>query len=101
MRADNKYQENLQLARGPEEMKDAKSLEQQMGFNYCQAIGELIYVYTICWIDIAIPVITLSQFSQHPAEIHYQAVKDVLTYLMPQKNMASHIGDPHPEKISC
>ena len=48
MHADNKYQANLQLACGPEEMKDAKSLEQKMGFNYCQTIGELIYAYTIC-----------------------------------------------------
>ena len=85
MRADNKYQANLQLAHGPEEMKDAKSLEQRMGFNYYQAIGELIYAYAICWIDIAIPVITLSQFSQHPAEAHYLAVKDVFAYLYATK----------------
>ena len=48
MCANNKHQANLQLARGPDEMTDAKSLEQNMGFNYHQAIGELIYAYTIC-----------------------------------------------------
>ena len=85
MHADNKYQADLQLACRPEEMKDTKSLEQQMGFNYCQAIDELVYVYTICQIDIAIPVITLSQFSQHPVEIHYNAVCEVFAYLYTTK----------------
>ena len=74
MRADNKYQENFQLSQGPDEMKDARSLEQQMDFNYRQAIGKLIYACTICQIDIAIPVITLSLFLQHPAEVFYLAV---------------------------
>ena len=52
-----------------------------MRFNYRQAIKELIYAYTICHIDITVPVITLSQFSQQPAKIHYEAVKQVFAYL--------------------
>ena len=50
-----------------------------------QAIGELIYAYTICQIDIAIPVITLSQFSQHPAKVHYYVVREVFAYLYATK----------------
>ena len=52
-----------------------------MGFNYQQAIKELIYAYTICCIDIVVAVITLSQFSQQLAKIHYEAVKHIFAYL--------------------
>ena len=69
-----------------------------MGFNYRQAIGELIYAYTTCRIDIAIPVITLSQFSQHPAEIHYQAVKDVFAYLYATKEYGLTYWRPTPRE---
>ena len=51
-----------------------------MGFNYQQTIGELIYAYTICRIIIAIAVITLSQFSQQPAKIYYEAFKQVFVH---------------------
>jgi hypothetical protein len=52
-----------------------------MGFSYRQTIGELIYALTVCRIDISIAVITLSQHSHHPAQIHYEAVKQVFAYL--------------------
>ena len=52
-----------------------------MGFNYRQCIGELIYALTVCRIDISIAVITLSQHSNHPTEIHYKAIKQVFAYL--------------------
>ena len=67
-----------------------------MGFNYRQAIGELIYAYTICRIDIAIAVITLSQFSHHPAKIHYEAVKQVFVYLNATKDFGLTYWRPTP-----
>ena len=60
MQADSKYQADIQLLRGLKDPQKAKSLKKTMGFNCRQEIGELIYAYTICRIDIAIPVITLS-----------------------------------------
>ena len=69
-----------------------------MGFNYCQAIGELIYAYTICRIDIADPVITLSQFSQQPAKIHYEAVKHIFAYLNATKNYGLTYWRTHPRE---
>ena len=74
IRADNKYQKELQEAVGPSDPIEQKVLEQSKGFNYRQAIGELIYAHTICRIDISIAIITLSQFVQQPAAIHYDAV---------------------------
>ena len=67
-----------------------------MGFNYRQAIGELIYAYTICRIDIAVPVITLSQFSQQPAQVHYEAVKHVFAYLNATKHFGLTYWRTHP-----
>ena len=81
MQADNKNQADIQLSRAPEDPIEAKDLEKTIGFNYRQAIGELVYAYTICRIDIAVPVIILSQFSQQPAKIHYETVKQVFAYL--------------------
>ena len=59
---------------GTESIKEQKQLEKRMGFSYQQCIGELIYAFTICRIDISIAIITLSQDSLGPAEIHYDAV---------------------------
>ena len=75
MRTDVKYQTKIQLNEGPESVKEQKQLEKQMGFSYQQCIGELIYALTICRVDISIAVITLSQHSINPAQIHYETVK--------------------------
>ena len=98
MRADSKYQADIQLSRGPTDPIAAKDLEKQMGFNYRQAIGELIYAYTICRIDIAVPIITLSQFSQQPAEIHYDAVKQIFAYLNATKTYGLTYWRPKPKE---
>ena len=52
-----------------------------MGFNYRQAIGGLIYALTICQVNISPALNTLSQHSEAPATIHYDAVKQVFLYL--------------------
>ena len=98
MQADNKYQADIQLSRGPEDPIKVKDLEKTMGFNYHQAIGELIYAYTICHIDNAVPVITLSQFSQQPAKIHYEAVKQVFAYLNATKTYGLTYWQPKPRE---
>ena len=50
-------------------------------FRYQGAIGELIWAMITCCPEISFPVIKLSQFSTHPAALHYQAVKRVFKYL--------------------
>jgi hypothetical protein len=77
MKSDSKFQADIQTSRGPESIKEQKVLEKRMGFSYQQTIGELIYALTVCRVDISIAVITLSQHSHHPAQIHYEAVKQV------------------------
>jgi hypothetical protein len=80
MKSDSKYQVDIQTSRGPESLKEQKELERRMRFSYRQTIGELIYALTVCRVDISIAVITLSQHSHHPAQIHYGAVKQVFAY---------------------
>jgi hypothetical protein len=67
-----------------------------MGFSYSQTIGELIYALTVCQVDISIAVITLSQHSHHPAQIHYEAVKQVVAYLNATKRDGLTYWRPQP-----
>jgi len=63
-----------------------------------QCIAELIYALTVCRIDISIAVITFSQHSNHPAEIHYEAIKQVFAYILIQLNAKdSPTGDQNLE----
>ena len=57
-----------------------------MGFNYCQAIGKLIYALTIYQVDISPALITLSHQSAAPSKIHYDAVKKIILYLHATKH---------------
>ncbi len=96
MKTDTAYQATLQLADGPDDPKDRQILEDTMGFSYRQCIGELIFALTICRIDISIAVITLSQYSDNPAKVHYQAVKAVFVYLWHTRTDGIHYWRPAP-----
>jgi hypothetical protein len=96
MKSNSKYQADIQTSRGPELIKEQKKLEKRMGFSYRQTIGELIYALTVCQIDLSIAVITLSQHSHHPAQIHYEAVKQVFAYLNATKKDGLTYSRPQP-----
>ena len=94
--ANSQHQAEIQLAKGPKDSKEALRLQKKIGFNYQQAIGELIYAYTICCFDIEITIIILSQFSHQPVEIHYKAVKQVFVYLNATKDYGLTYWRPKP-----
>ena len=81
MRTDSTFQATLELTDGPDDPHEQSALEQQMGFNYRQVIGEAIFTMTLCRIDIAPAIIKLSQYSSNPAKCHYQAAKALMIYL--------------------
>ena len=85
MRSDNSFQRLLENQEIPTE-KEIKALENEMGFGYRQAIGELIYALCTCRPDISYPVIKLSQYSTRPTRIHFEAVKDIYRYLNATKD---------------
>ncbi len=49
-------------------------------------LGELIYAYIVCCIDINYAVVFLSQFSTAPSKEHYLALKGVCKYLRHTKD---------------
>ena len=69
----------------PTNEKDIQQLQLEMGFNYYQAIGELIFLMITCRPDISYPLIKLSQYSNKPAEEHYQCVKQLFQYVKATK----------------
>jgi dUTP pyrophosphatase len=81
MHSDKKYINMIEEAPRPESEKEKLDIQHRMGFNYRQAIGELIYAMVTCRPDISYPLIKLSQYSSNPAEAHYMAVKDIFYYL--------------------
>lgn len=64
---------------------ERKILEKQFGFTYRQGIGELIYAMVTCRPDISYSVIKLSQYSTRPAQIHFEAIKQIYKYLWQTK----------------
>jgi len=69
------------LAGPMEGTKEHRSLEESVGFAYRQVLGELVYAYVVCRLDIGYAVTFLSCFAQSPAKEHYLALKAVAKYL--------------------
>ena len=61
-------------------------LEKRMGFKYRQVLGEVIYAYTVCWLDIGYAVTLLSKYATKPAELHYKSLKHLCKYLRATKH---------------
>jgi hypothetical protein len=57
------------------------ALAKKTGFSYRQVLGELIYAYVVCRLDIGYAITFLSHFATAPAEEHYKALKDIAKYL--------------------
>ena len=81
MHSENEYIRRLESATPPADHDQQRALQLRMGINYRQAIGELIYAMVSCRPDISFPLIKLSQYSNNPAQEHYEAVKHLLQYL--------------------
>jgi len=75
-----------QLKGSTEGTTQHKQIEKDMGFSYCQVLGELIYAYIVCCIDIGYAVVFFSRFSTAPAREHYLALKGMCKYLHCTKN---------------
>jgi hypothetical protein len=84
--ADSTYIWNLEMAVVPTTVPEKLKLKQTMGFNYRQVIGEIIFPTMKCRPEIAPHAIKLSQYMENPAEVHYQALRDILGYLAKTAN---------------
>ena len=81
MHHDKKYLQQLETTNGPDTDELRRRLQQDQGFSYRQAIGELLFAAVTCRPDILYSVIKLSQYSNNPGAVHYTAVKRVFRYL--------------------
>ena len=90
----------------PEHSPEGLQLAQSSGFQYRALLGTLIYAYVICRLDIGYALTKLSQFSQHPAPIHYTALKHVALYLRSTRTWGimywrpAHLPDLPPGSIA-
>jgi dUTP pyrophosphatase len=85
MKSETEYIHRIESSVPPITERDKIDLQHEMGFNYRQGIGELLYAMVTCRVDIAFPVIKLSQYAINPSKIHYEAVKDIFYYLSTTK----------------
>jgi hypothetical protein len=71
----------------PPEM-EAESLanEKNAGFPYRSSVGELLYAYVTCRLDIGYTMGELSKFSTRSAPCHYNALKHIYRYLRQTKS---------------
>jgi hypothetical protein len=80
MSPENDHIHSLDTASPP--TTDAGKLALENGhFRYRGAIGELIWAMITCRPELSFPVCKLSQFSAHPAKLHYDAVKRIFSFL--------------------
>jgi hypothetical protein len=70
----------------PEHSTEALLIQTQVGFKYRQLLGELIYAYVICRLDIGYVLTKLAQFSQCPSLVHYTCLKRIALYLRSTKD---------------
>ena len=70
----------------PEKSIEAMAISKANGFSYRNVLGELIYAYVICRVDIGYAVCFLARFSERPHDEHYKALKSVCKYLRATKD---------------
>ena len=81
MRSDPVYQRQLETAIYPVNAHEQLIIQQQMGFSYRTATGELIYALVAARSDILFATTKVTQYGPSPALMHYQAVKTIFAFL--------------------
>jgi hypothetical protein len=69
-------------APGPSEgTPEHAALTEEFGFKYRTLLGELLFAYVICRLDIGYAVTTLAKFSVAPHRLHFQSLKALAKHL--------------------
>lgn len=91
----------LQALTGPVEgSPEHKLLAAEMKFGYRQLLGELLYAYLVCRLDIGYAVATLSRFSTQPHREHYIALRKICLYLRRTKHYGLMYWRPTDKRVS-
>lgn len=81
MRESTQNQNLLDTVEPPKDDDEKQALEDEMGFGYRNAIGEIMFLMVTCRPGIAYPTVKLNKFCNNPAREHYIAVKNIYRYL--------------------
>jgi hypothetical protein len=79
--SDSTYISQLELATPPATYQQQKQLQDAMGFSYRQVVGEILYPMVKCRPDVAFHITKLRQYSANPAQVHYEALRQICHYL--------------------
>ncbi len=92
------FNHRMETAQPPILAQDIESLQIEMGLNYRQAIGELIFLMITCRPDISFPLIKLSQcqYSSNPAKEHYEALRQIFRYIKATSTDGIYFWRRHP-----
>ena len=58
-----------------------KVLEEKAGFAYCTLLGEIMYSYMTCHLDVGYAVTTCLKLASTPSKYHYKLLKYLPQYL--------------------
>lgn len=86
----------LDLTGPPEKTVEARALAKKVGFGFRNLLGELIYPYVLCRLDIGYAICFLARFSDAPHEEHYKALKGICKYLRATKSWGLIYWRPSP-----
>ena len=87
----------LMTVEGPEEKTpEAMEIAKKAGFSCRNVLGELIYAFVICRLDIGHAVCFLARFSQRPHQDHCAALKGVCKCLRATKDWGILCKRPKP-----
>eukprot|EP00804_Cyclotella_cryptica_P024685 CCRYP_001671-RA/>CCRYP_001671-RA protein AED:0.29 eAED:-0.05 QI:0/0/0/0.33/1/1/3/0/660 len=76
------FMKTFHQAVGDNDPKTLATLQTRFHFGYRNGVGELIYAMVTCRPDISTVTVKCAQHSANPAEIHFQAVKHAIKYLV-------------------
>mmetsp|Transcript_1212 Transcript_1212/g.1854 ORF Transcript_1212/g.1854 Transcript_1212/m.1854 type:complete len:275 (+) Transcript_1212:521-1345(+) len=79
--AEKEFIKELESAIPPQTQQEMDQLRKEMGFNYRQVMGKIIWPMIKCRADISPHAIKLSQYLDNPAKTHYKAVRQLVDYL--------------------
>ena len=89
------FNQKMESAQPPILEDDKQKLQLEMGLNYRQAVGELIFIMITCRPDISFPLIKLSQYSVNLAYEHYDAIKQIFRYIKATKTDGIYFWQQH------
>ena len=82
MPSHDSFLKTFHSAVGDADQGTQSALQKRFNFGYRNGVGELIYPMVTCRPDISSVTVKCAQHSTNPAEIHFQAVKHAIKYLI-------------------